>query len=766
MAVGEWDLGREPPFSSLFSHDSPPGRSHSRNTAARVSSCSCVKPKVKSASALTAMGIAEPNPSYKLFVIFCPGLHGRSLRLPLDIVPSVCPHDCPSACALEVERIDGRRIGRVHGARAQTYTRGVVCAKVARYAQRQHHPDRLSVPLRRVGEKGRGRDAFVPISWDDALDIVAEGLTLAAQRHGSEAVWPHYYAGTMGRVQRDGIQRLRHAMRYSRQHSTICSALTDAGWLAGVGPKRGIDGREIAKSDLIVIWGGNPVSTQVNVMTHVAAARKERGAKLVVVDPYRTATAEQADIHLMPLPGTDGALACAVMHVLFEEGYADRAYLARHTDDPAGLEAHLKSRGPAWAAAITGLCADDIADFARLYGRTRRSFIRLGYGFSRQRNGAVQLFAVTCLPSVTGAWQYEGGGALISNHDLVPLDYTLIEGLDLLDPATRILDQSRIGPILGGDRRDLGDGPPVTALFIQNTNPLVVSPESGLVRRGFGRDDVFVCVHEQFMTETAAMADIVLPATTFLEHDDFYTAGGHTFLQIGRAVLPPHAECYSNHDVICALARRLGARHPGFEMTAFDIIEHTLRATGLPGPETFGDGVRLDCWPGFESGHFLDGFGHPDKKFHFRVDWRAIGAEHARLPSLPDHAAVIDDGCAERPFRLVAAPSRSFLNTSFNNTPSSIAREGRPTALIHPEALAELGLGDGDRVRIGNERGSLVVHARSFDGLQGRVVIVEGLWPNHAFEEGIGINLLTSADPGLPRGGAVFHDTSVWLSPA
>jgi anaerobic selenocysteine-containing dehydrogenase len=684
--------------------------------------------------------------------------------LPLDIVPSVCPHDCPSACALEVERIDANRIGRIRGARSQTYTAGTVCAKVARYAERQHHPDRLSTPLRRVGDKGVGRAAFAPISWDAALDEVTERLTRAAQRHGSEAVWPYYYAGTMGLVQRDGINRLRHAMRYSREALTICSALTDAGWHAGCGFKRGGDGREMAKSDLIVVWGGNPVSTQINAMTHIAAARKERGARLIVVDPYRTATAAAADLHLAPLPGTDGALACGVMHVLFEEGYADRAYMARYADDPAGLEAHLAPRTPAWAAAITGLRTAEIVEFARLYGRTRRSFIRLGYGFSRSRNGAAQVFAVTCLPTVTGAWAHEGGGALLSNHDLVPLDRILVQGLDVLDRSTRILDQSRIGAVLTGDRRDLGaDGPPVTALFVQNTNPMVVAPESRLVGRGFARDDLFVCVHEQFLTETAAMADIVLPATTFLEHDDFYTAGGHTYLQLSRAVLPPYAECRSNHEVICALAGRLGAHHPGFELSAIELIDRTLRASGLPGVAEFPDDGWLDCCPPFATGHFLDGFGHRDKKFHFCADWAALGHDHASLPAFPDHVAITDDGDPDRPFRLVAAPSRSFLNTSFNNTPSGIAREGRPTALVHPDTLARLELGDGERVRIGNGKGSVVVHARAFDGLQPRVVIVEGVWPNNAFEEGIGINLLTSADPGLPRGGAVFHDTSVWL---
>ncbi len=686
--------------------------------------------------------------------------------MPLDIVPSVCPHDCPSACALEVERIDGARIGRVRGAISQTFTRRVVCAKVARYAERQHLPDRLSRPMRRVGDKGVGRAAFAPISWDDALDKVAEQLTRAAWHHGSETVWPYYYSGTMGIAQRDGINRLRHAMRYSREDLTICNALTDAGWLAGIGVKHGVNGREIAKSDLIVVWGGNPVSTQINVMTHIAAARKERGAKLVVIDPYRTASAEAADLHLAPLPGTDGALACAVMHILFREGLADRDYMERFTDDPAGLEAHLATRDPAWAADITGLAEKEIIDFACLYGRTKRSYVRVGYGFSRSRNGAAQVFAVTCLPAVTGAWQYEGGGALQSNHGLVPLDRTLIEGLDVLDPPTRILDQSRIGPVLTGDQRDLGGGPPVTALFIQNTNPMGVAPESRLVRQGLARDDLFVCVHEQFMTETAAMADIVLPATTFLDHDDFYTAGAHTYLQLSRAILPPYAECRSNHDVICALAHRLGARHPGFELSPLELIDRTLRASGLPGVKDFPDDGWLDCCPSFETAHFLDGFGHPDRKFHFRADWAALAPDHSRLPSFPDHVAVTDDGDAERPFRLVAAPSRSFLNTSFNNTPSSIAREGRPTALVHPAALAELGMADGDRMRTGNGHGSVVVHARAYDGLQRRVVIVEGVWPNHAFEEGIGINLLTSADPGLPRGGAVFHDTSVWLGPA
>ncbi|MGO8919179.1 MAG: molybdopterin oxidoreductase family protein [Stellaceae bacterium] len=687
--------------------------------------------------------------------------------MPRDFVASVCPHDCPSVCALEVERLDASTIGRVRGRKDHPYTAGVVCAKVSHYAERQHHPQRLRTPLRRTGDRGTGWAGFAPIGWDEALDRVAEAFARTVQRYGSETVWPHFYAGTMGLVQRDGINRLRHVLRYSRQHSTICNVLSDSGWLAGAGVKRGVDAREIPLADLVIMWGGNPVATQVNVMTHITRARKERRAPFVVIDPYRTPTAEVADIHLAPRPGTDGALACAVMHVLFKEGYADRAYLATHTAGAEKLEAHLQSRDPAWAAGITGLAEAAIIDFARLYGRTKRSYLRIGYGFSRTRNGAAQLFAASCLPAVTGAWQYEGGGALYANGGgLYKLDRSLIEGLDAVDHKTRILDQSRIGPILTGDRRDLGDGPPITALLVQNTNPMVVSPDSNAVRRGFSRDDLFTCVHEQFMTETAAMADIVLPATTMLEHDDIYTAGAHTFLQVARKVIEPFAEARSNHFVICELAKRLGAEHPGFHLTEWEIIDRTLAASGLPDAATVHERGGHDLALPFATAHFLDGFGHADKRFHFEANWAAIGPNHHALPPLPDHVAVIDRADGEHPFRMVAPPARSFLNTSFNNMPSSLGREGQPMVRVHPDDLAGLGLADGARVRLGNRRGTVVLRARAFDGLQRGVLVVEGIWPNHAFEEGIGINALISADPGLPNGGAVFHDTAVWLRAA
>ncbi len=680
----------------------------------------------------------------------------------MDIRATVCPHDCPSTCALEVE-VEGNRIGAVRGAAANSYTAGVICAKVAGYAERVHHPGRLTRPLLRTGEKGAGQ--FRPISWNEALDRVADAFTQAAARHGSAAVWPYYYAGTMGLVQRDGINRLRHVMRYSRQRATICTAVCEAGWTAGVGRITGPDPREMARSDLIVIWGGNPVNTQVNVMTHITRARKQRGAKLVVVDPYRTGTAQAADLHLAPRPGTDGALACAVMHVAFRDGFADRDYMTRFSDFPPGLEAHLAARGPQWASVITGLSVAEIEAFAALYCRTERAYIRVGYGFSRMRNGAANLHAVTCLPTVTGKWRHEGAGAFWNNRAIYHWDKTLIEGLDARDKSVREMDMSRIGAVLTGDRAELGDGPEVHAMLIQNVNPLTVAPDSNKVRRGFARDDLFVCVHEQFPTETARWADIVLPATMFLEHDDVYQAGGHSHIQIGPKLIDPPGECRSNHEVLQGLASRLGARHRGFDMTAMELVDATLRASGWPDAATLVRARWIDAQPSFADSHFLNGFGHGGK-FRFAPDWAAIGPNHHGMPALPDHMANIDAARPEAPFRLVTAPARRFLNTSFSELESGRRREGRPSVLIHPADAARLGVAEGGRVRLGNARGAVVVHARLFDGLQPGVLVVEGIWPGTDFEGGTGINALVSDDPAPPLGGAVFHDTAVWAEAA
>lgn len=687
--------------------------------------------------------------------------------------PSVCPHDCPSACALDVEIIDGKSVGRIYGAKDQTYTAGVICAKVARYSERIHHPDRLLYPLKRSGPKGSG--AFTRMSWDEAIATIASRFDAAERAFGAASVWPYYYAGTMGRVMRDGINRLTHAKKYSRFNGTICTNLAWPGFIAGTGRLAGPDPREMAKADCVVIWGTNAVATQVNVMTHAIAARKTRGAKLVVIDIYGNATMEQADLALCLKPGTDGALACAVMHVLFRDGLADWDYLERYTDAPRELEAHLTTRGPDWAASITGLSVAEIEAFAHLVGRTKRTYFRLGYGFSRQRNGAVNMHAASCIAAVTGAWLHEGGGAFHNNGAIYGWKQSFHEAHDLRDAEVRALDQCHIGRILTGDAQALQGGPPVKAMLIQNTNPMSVAPDQARVAQGFAREDLFTVVHEQFMTETGRMADIVLPATMFLEHDDVYSGGGHQYVELAQKLIDPPGECRSNHDVICAIAQAVGAEHPGFRMSPRELIDTILRESGHPGVDVLAEKNWIDVQPDFDTAHYVKGFAWPDGKFRFKPDWAGVpyvksGGKGVGLagpwrdmPALPDHWEVIEAADAVHPFRLATSPARSFLNSTFNETPSARAREGRPEVLIHPDDAAAQGIAEGDRVRLGNARGSVVLHARLFAGVRKGVLVSEGLWPNDSFEEGRGINMLTGADSPAPFGGAAFHDNKVWL---
>lgn len=687
----------------------------------------------------------------------------------IDRRASVCPHDCPSTCALEVEVIDGRTIGRVHGDPTQSYTAGVICAKVARYAERIHHPDRLTHPLIRTGAKGEG--AFRRASWDEALDLVAERFLAAEAAHGPQTVWPYYYAGTMGLVMRDGINRLRHAKRYSGMFATFCTNMAWTGYIAGTGKLAGPDPREMAKADCVVIWGTNAVHTQVNVMTHAMRARKERGAKIVVVDIYDNATMKQADMKLLLRPGTDGALACATMHVLFRDGLADWDYLRRYTDCPDDLEAHLATRTPEWAEAITGIPAPEIEAFARLVGERRRTYFRLGYGFSRQRNGVVNMHAASCIAAVTGAWRHEGGGAFHNNGAIFHWNKGLIEGHDLRDPTVRMLDQSQIGRVLTGDAEALRHGPPVTALFIQNSNPVSVAPEQDLIKEGFAREDLFTVVHEQFLTETAAYADVVLPATMFMEHDDLYQGGGHQHFQIGPKLVDPPGECRSNHEVICALAERLGAEHRGFRMTPREIIDETLSVSGWGSLAALEEARFRDAQPPFEEAHYLNGFAWPDGKFRFRPDWTTVPAPTAgvmgpwaEMPSLPDHWAVTEEATSEHPFRLATSPARHFLNSTFTETPTSREKEARPSVLIHPADAAAQGIADGDEVALENARGRVRLSARLFEGVRRGVLIAEGIWPNAAHPDGRGINTLTGADPVAPYGGAAFHDIRVRIA--
>ncbi len=696
------------------------------------------------------------------------------MNKPADIrvARSVCPHDCPSTCALDVEVLDGKTIGRVRGAKDDPYTAGVICEKVARYAERIHNPDRLMYPLKRIGKKGEGR--WQRISWDEALDEIVERFTAAETDFGAESIWPFYYAGTMGHVQRDGIDRLRHAKGYSRQYGTICSMIAWGGYVAGTGLLAGVNPEQMADADCVVIWGTNAVHTQVNVMTHAMRAKKERGAKLVVVDVYRNATMDKADMGLVIKPGTDGALALAVLHVLLRDGLADRAYMEKFTDFSPEFEAHVQTRTPEWAAAITGLDVAEIEFFAKLVGTTKRSFFRLGYGFTRQRNGATNMHAALCIPAMTGAWQYQGGGAFHSNSGVWGLDKSLILGEAMAEEKTRNLDMCELGPILTGDEKALKGGGPVKAMLVQNTNPAVVVPDQALAQQGLRREDLFLVVHEQFMTETAELADIVLPATMFLEHHDYYTRGGHTRILYGPEVIPAPGETRSNMFVINELANRLGVGNPEyFGKTDKEMVFETFARSGYEGLDEIEEKGFVERGLPDEKSRFADGFAWPDGKFRFAPNWLETQAKKgvdlvcdpAIMPKFADWWDINEPATGTHPFRLATSPARTYLNTSFNETPGSQKREGKPALMVHPGDADALGLVPGGDVLAGNHRGEVVLEVKLFDGVQRGVVIAEGLHPNKAHKRGKGINTLIGSDPVPPFGGGAFHDATVWLRP-
>ncbi len=411
--------------------------------------------------------------------------------------------------------------------------------------------------------------------------------------------------------------------------------------------------------------------------------------------------------------------------------------------------------------------------FARLVGTHKNTFFRLGFGFTRGRGGAAAMHAASCIAAVTGGWQVKGGGALHSVAGSYKWNKSLIEGLDAKDPRVRAIDMSRIGPALTGDPYDLAGGPPVKAMIVQSTNPVEVAPEQAKVKAGFARDDLFVAVHEQFMTATAKFADIVIPATMFVEHDDIYQASGHPHIQFGRKLIEPPGECRSNHWVVCELAKRVGARHRGFEMTSREIVDWTLEHSGWGGLAAVEQTSQIETMPPFEEAHYLDGFSWPDKKFRFKPDWHNIPKANDgllgpvdRIPEFPDHWAITEAADATYPFRLTTSPARAYLNSSFNETTSSRNKHGAPVVMIHPDDLLALGLADGDKVRIGSRVGEIAVKARAFDGVKRGVAVIESIPPNEHFEGGAGVNTLTSADQVAPYGGAPFHDTAVWIKPA
>src|SRR5687768_7784518 len=502
------------------------------------------------------------------------------------VIKGACPHDCPDTCAMLVTVEDGRAV-RVAGDPDHPFTNGFLCAKVNRYIERTYHPDRLLYPMRRVGPKGRGE--FERISWDDAIDEIARRLgEIIRSADGPQAILPYSYAGTMGMLQGSSIdRRFFHSIGASKLDRTICSMAGTVGMRMTVGANIGADVEGIPESDLVLLWGTNTLTSNPHMWPFVLEARA-RGAPVIAIDPIRTRTAAQCDDWLAIQPGTDAALALGMMHVLFAEGLEDSEYLAAHTLGEEQLRTRAAEYPPNRVAAITGLSADTVVSLARRYGRARAAFIRVNYGLQRHAGGGMAVRTIACLPAIGGHWRRPGGGVQLSTSANFQFNKEALERPDL-SPPVRTVNMIRLGEALTAPDAGIG-GPPVRALVVYNSNPAAVAPDRAAVRRGLTREDLFTVVLEHFQTDTADYADILLPATTQLEHWDLHYAYGHHYATLNRPAIEPLGECKPNSEIFRRLAARMGMEDASLLDDDLTMIRQAL-ATQSPKL----DGVTLDA---------------------------------------------------------------------------------------------------------------------------------------------------------------------------
>ena len=675
---------------------------------------------------------------------------------------SVCPHDCPSACALLVTVEDGR-LTAVTGNPAHPFTQGVICGKVREYAERVHSPLRVKAPLRRVGAKGAGE--FAEISWDEAIETIAARWRAIIRDHGAEAILPFSYAGSMGQVQFYAGHPLFHALGASRLDRSICVNTAYAGWRATLGAVTGNDSEQMVGSDLVVLWGVNAAYSTINVMTLVKQARA-RGAHVVAIDPYRTPTAQQADEHLMVRPGTDAALALGVMHVLCAEGRIDREYIERATLGFDRLAEHVKAYPPERVAPIVGLDAETLVRFARRYGASPRAFIRVGIGLSRHDNGGMTCRTLACLPALTGAYADPHGGALLSSGGAFGFDYAVLERPDLMPtPPPRLINMIHLGRALTDTRLT----PRVQGLHVYSSNPAAVCPNQTLVLEGLAREDLFTVVHEQVLTDTASYADLVLPATTSMEHEDLYRSYGQFTLQLAQPVLPPQGQAKSNWEVCALLARAMGVAEEHYAKTPRALIGEFLgRGDDTVRGITY-EQLRRDGWARINLPTPYLPFAHGAPTASGKVEFYSERMERQGLPPLPTYTPLVEgpenrELAARYPLQGIVPPNRFFLNSSFSQSELLRRWQGAPSVLIAPEDAAQRGIADGDAVVVESARGRARFTARVTDATRRGVVVIEGIWWHRFHPGGRGVNVLTDDRVTDMGGGPAFHSNLVEVS--
>jgi anaerobic selenocysteine-containing dehydrogenase len=676
------------------------------------------------------------------------------------VIPGACPLDCPDGCSWQVTVRDGEAV-RMRGNPDHPFTRGALCAKVARYLEYTRAPDRLLYPLRRTGAKGEGR--FERIGWDEALGEIAERLLAIRERDGGEAIWPFQGTGTLGYLQ--GLEgragaRLWNVLGASEHLATICSIAGSEGLRYTTGTNRGIDPEAFQHARLILLWGSNPLTSHHHIWKFIAAARNE-GAHLVVVDPVRTRTAAQADEHLAPRPGTDAALALGLMHEVVRRGAHDEAFLRERCIGWDGFRERIAEFPPERVASICDVPVERIAALGERLATTRPTAIRTTMGIQRHAGGGMTLRTLAAIPAVTGDWALPGGGLVYSTSGYFRGDRAALARDDLRPHPVRSLVMTRIADVLAGA------DPPVRALVVYGANPLASNPETSKVRRALTRDDLFTVVIEQFPTDTVDYADIVLPSTMQTEHTDVHDGYGHMYLAWNEPAVEPPGECLPHTEIFRRLARAMGLTEPALyddDLT----LARTLIECGHPTLEGVTvERLRREGW--VRLGHpnplvpFASGFATPSGKLEL-YSQRAAAAGHDPIPGYTPPAEAAAPG--EERLALIAAASHWFLNSIFANSALHRGRAGEPTVALHPEDAAARGLTAGRRVRVGNERGSFeAVVAIGATARRGVVATTKGHWPK-LLAGGENINVATEERDADLGAGAVYHDCSVWVRPA
>lgn len=680
---------------------------------------------------------------------------------PNGVFPAVCPLDCPDTCGLLLHKENGK-IVKVTGNPDHPITQGAICNKVRNMAERVYHPERVLYPLKRVGRKGEGK--FERITWDEAIQEIADRFKGLTREYGSESILPYSFYANMGILSVDGMdRRFFNRLGATRLQQGICNSAGNAGWRYTMGFGGGTSPEETVKAKLIIVWGGNLVSTNMHQIALIEKARKQ-GAQLVVIDVHRNRTGQRADWFIPLYPGTDAALALGMMHVLFERGLVNEAFLERYTVGHAELREHVKQYTPERVAAITGVPAESIVKLAVLYGETSPAYIHIGNGLQHHDNGGMTVRTISCLPALTGQWLVPGGGAFKSNGAYGKMNATALERPDLRpNPGARTVSMNQLGDVL------LTLDPPIRALYVYCSNPAVVAPDTGKVEQGLLREDLFTVVHDLFLTDTTKYADIVLPATSSFENTDLYGSYWHHYIQLQEPVIAPQGESKSNVETFKLLAAAMGFDDDAFRDTEEDMIRQALDFKHNP----YLEGVTLEK---LKEQRFvklnmepqqtwLDHLPTPSRK----IELYSATMERAGLPPLPTYVPLVEGYDGERrpgkdtryPLMFISPPNHNFLNSTFGNVEKLKALEKGPVLQIHPDDAAARGIADGDEVTVWNDRGSYDVTASVTDKMLPGTVVSQGLWWQQEDGKRTRANALTPDRIADMGGGAVFFSTVV-----